>query len=187
MNDEVRSQLQGALQVGGEEGVVHRHPGAAAMGDFRDGGDVRDVHHRIGGGLEEDHLRLGPERRLDRGEIRGVHPGEGKTQALQQAGEVAEGAAVDVPGYDGVIAGLEHRHQRLDGRHAGSEGVTGVSPFQRRHLLFESAAGGVLNAGVFELRRLAELMLDVGGGLVDGNGHRAGTGVRLLAGMDGAG
>ena len=53
-------------------------------------------------------------------------------------------------------------------------------------LLLESAAGGVLDAGVLELGRLAQPLLHVGGRLIDGHRHRAGARIRRLAGVDGA-
>jgi hypothetical protein len=106
---------EGELQVGGEEGVVHRHQRAAVVGEPGDRGDVADVHDRIGRGLQVNQLRLGAQRRLDLREIGGVHPGEGEAVGLQEPGEEAVGAAIDVARDHRVVAALEQGHQTCDG------------------------------------------------------------------------
>ena len=70
-------------------------------------------------------------------------------------------------------------------RHSRRKSVTGAARFQHRHVLFKRRACWILRSSVFEAFMFAEALLDVGGGLVDGDRYCAGCGIRLLAGVDG--
>ena len=83
MDHEVGAELERPLQVGREEGVVDRHRDAAPVRELGDGGDVGDLHQRVGGRLEEDQPRLRTQRARDRGEVAGVDPGDAQPIAIE--------------------------------------------------------------------------------------------------------
>ena len=104
--------------------------------------------------------------------------------ARQHLVEEAERAAVGVLRDDDVVAGLEHRADRGDRRHAGREGEPGLAALDRRDVLLEREARRILRARVLVALVHAQLVLDVGGCLIDGRDDRAGRRIRLLAGVE---
>ncbi len=118
--------------------------------------------------------------------VGGVHVGEFHAIAGQNLIEQARHAAVEVVAADHVVAGLEHGADGVDGRHAAGEDARGDAAFERRQVFFQAGARGIGNAGVFVALVLAEFLLNVGGGRVDGDRDGAGFGVRLLADVNGA-
>jgi len=86
-----------------------------------------------------------------------------------------------------VIAGLQHCRDGVDGGHAAGKDAGGYSAFERGQVFFEAVARGIRDAGVFVSLVLADALLHVGGGGVDGDSDRSGEGVGLLAIVDGAG
>ena len=106
MDDEVGAELERALQVRREEGVVDRHQDAAPVRELGHRRDVGDLHHRVGGGLEEDQARLRSERARHRVEVAGVDPGDAQPVALEHLLEEPVGAAVDGARRDHVVVRL---------------------------------------------------------------------------------
>ena len=51
LHGDVRAELQGTLQVGGHEGIVHDQQGAVAVHQLRNRGNVGDLQGRVRGGL----------------------------------------------------------------------------------------------------------------------------------------
>src|SRR5262249_60295552 len=96
-------------------------------------------------------------------------------------------AAIEVGARDDVIAGLEQVQDVVDGGEAARECQPEASVLERREVRLQRAARGVLAARVGEALVHARLALRERGGLVDGDGDRAGGGVVGLARVDGAG
>ena len=143
-----------------------------------DGGDVGQPQHRVGRRLEEQHPRLRRDRGLDLIELRGVDVAERQPVARQHLVEQPERAAVGVVGDDDVIAGREQLGDRVDRRHARGEGEAGPAALDRREVGFERGARRVLRARVLVALVPAELLLHVGGRLVDRRDDRARRRVR---------
>ena len=118
----------------------------------------------------------------------GVDVGEGDRRAGQHLVEEPERPAVGVPRDDHMVAGLEHRADRADRRHSGRKRERRLAAFDRRDVALERKARRILRARVLEALVDAELVLHVGGGLVDRRDDGAGGWIRLLAGVqaDGA-
>ena len=69
MHDEVDAELERPLDVGAAEGVVGDRDHALAPGERRDALKIDDAQQRVGRRFDPQHLRFGPDRRLDRGEV----------------------------------------------------------------------------------------------------------------------
>lgn len=72
---EIGPQLDGPLVEGGGEGVVHTEKRSVAVGDVRDGGDIRDGQGGIARRLDVNELGVGADGRLHIGGIGRVHKG----------------------------------------------------------------------------------------------------------------
>ena len=178
---DVRAQLERALEIGGEEGVVHHRDCARALGQRGDAADVRHAHHRVGRRLEVDHFRPLAQLRFHRGGVAEVGQQEADAEAAENLFQQPVGAAVDVVGDNDLVAALQ---QREAGRHRGQpacERERAHAAVEQAHFFLQRAAGGVVAAGV-GVGRFA--VVDEGGGLVDGAGdggdaaavHRRGVG-----------
>ena len=84
IGDDIGPQLQRALQRAGGEGVVHHADDTMLARQRADGFDIDDIHGRIGGGLEEEHLGVGADRRLPRIQIAAIDRRRLDTKARQQ-------------------------------------------------------------------------------------------------------
>ena len=107
--------------------------------------------------------------------------------ALGDPGEEPVRAAVRVVGDHHVVAGPADRPQQgvLGGQAAG-EGQPDPAALQRGQALLERVPGRVAGAAVLVAQPgRADGVLGVRAGLVDRWDHRAGPGLRLLAGVDG--
>ncbi len=94
MQDDVRAQFQGVLQVGRAEGVVHQHRNAFGLGDFRHSLDVGQNQRRVGGSFQVDQFGVFRDGLGEVGRIRGVDLGDGDAHARQGMREELVGAAV---------------------------------------------------------------------------------------------
>jgi hypothetical protein len=65
MEHHVGAQFERPLEPRRHERVVHHHRDATRLGDRHHGGDVGELHERVGGRLDEHHARLRRERRGD--------------------------------------------------------------------------------------------------------------------------
>ena len=119
--DEVGAELDRPLDVGAGERVVDDQPDVVAVREVGRGAQVGDPHHRVGRRLDEQHPRRRRHRALDLVELRRVDVAERQLIARQHLVEQPERAAVGVVGDDDVIAGLQHRGDRADRRHARRE------------------------------------------------------------------
>ena len=83
-----------------------------------------------------------------------------------------------------MVAALQHRRDGADGGHAGRERERRLPAFDRREIALERRARRILRARVLEALVLAELLLDVGRGLIDRRDDGAGRRIGLLAGVE---
>src|SRR5437667_7507858 len=88
---------------------------------------------------------------------------------------------------DDVIATLVHSADCIDGGHSAGKNARSDSALERRQVLFQSIARRIGNSGVFVAFVLAEFLLNVSRGGVNGNGYRACGGIGLLAIVNSAG
>jgi hypothetical protein len=181
---QVGAELDRTLNVGARERVVDDEPGVVVVGEIRRGAQVGDPHDRVGRRLDEQHPRRRLHRPLDLVELRRVHVGERQVVAREDLVEEPERAAVGVVRHDDVVAGLQHRGNRADGRHARREGEARLAGFDGREVAFERHARRILRAAVLVALVLAELFLHVGRRLVDRSDDGAGGGVGFLAGVE---
>src|SRR5262249_21923368 len=88
---------------------------------------------------------------------------------------------------DDMLACLDERRDRSDRRHPGGESPCPRAAFEHRQVLFEGAPRWILRARVLVTSILAESLLNVGRGLIDRNGNRAGLRIRSVARVDAIG
>lgn len=186
VHDHVCAQVERALEVAGEKRVVHDEDGACVVCEVRERGDVRDVHHGAGGGLEEEALRVALDRALDGVEVGEVHEIELDAVALRvHVDEQAVRTAVQVVAHEKTVAVLEHLEQGGDGRHAACVGVRLEPAFERCDRVLELEHRGVAASAVDKARRLVQGGVREGCRLVDGEGNRPGLRIAALVAVDG--
>ena len=184
VHHDVRAELDGALQIRAEEGVVHGDGDAALVGDGGNGGDIGEDHGGIGGRLDVDHSRIRAQSRANSLGIGRVHKTELDAELAKKLRRQPIDAAVDGVGKNGVVAGTQQPKHGVDGRHAGSKDVSRVASLEAGHAALQSAPVGMLGAGVFVAFILSERLLHVRGGLKNRGDDGARGGLRLLADMD---
>ena len=88
---DVGAVLERPLEERRGEGVVHHEEVAVRLGEVADGGEVDQVHHRVGGRLAVDHAGGGRERALHVGHVAHVHEGELEPEAPRRSAPSAAG------------------------------------------------------------------------------------------------
>ena len=195
VDDDVRAELQRALEDGGRERVVDDDHDAVLLGELADRLDVRDAPGRVRGGLEVDHLGVVADGLRDLLDLRRVDGG-GLDAVLRDGLEEAHGAAVQRVAPDHVLARVHERpHGARDGAHAGAERRARDAALHLGDELLELVHGGVAEARVDVALLLAREQVgalldvvedergrledgedvrvaDVGLGAVEGAGHR---------------
>ncbi len=196
VHDDVRAELDGALQERGGEGVVHEQQGAVLVGDLGGGGDIGEHDGGVGRGLDEDDLGVRLHGGAEGVEIGGVDEGRLDAEAAEVALHDHPRRAVDRRGADQVVALVEQREgHRAEGGHPGTGGEALGAALEGGHGLFEAGDGGVAHAGVDVAvglsgetsGALGAVGEGEGGGLDDRRRHGAGGLVDVLAGVDGLG
>ena len=189
---DIGAQLQHMLHRGRGERAVHHHPDVGS-GDVLDGPDVRHLHHGIVGGLEIDHLGVGPDGGLHGLQVAGVHAGDLHAHAGQIGGGHVVGAAVDRRVKDGVVAGVQERsHHGTHSAHAGGRRHRVLAALHGGAFQLKGPGGGVAAAGVDESGDLVGKLCGAlfhrfkaeGGRLINRSGKGAVSLVRLLSRVD---
>ena len=181
MQDDVRAQFQGILQVRCAEGVVHQHGNALGLGDFHHGGNVGQNQRRVGRSFQVDQFGLLGDGPGEVGRVVGRNLGDGDAHARQRLGEELVSAAVKgVAGHDVVthLATVQHRGGRRG--HAAGQSQGGFTLFQIGELGFEGRLGGVAQprvdvAGILAPengRAMFGVLEGEGRALEDGGAHR---------------
>ena len=115
---DVRAERQGLLEMRREEGIVDGEQGAVFVRERRERRDVRDLHHRVRRGLNEDELRLRAHTLADECEVAHVDVFEGDAVARKDFFGETHRAAVEVFAHQDVIARRKKRENELHRRHA---------------------------------------------------------------------
>ena len=185
MDDEVGAELERLLQVGRGEGVVDREQRAGLVGCLRRGGDVDHAEQGVRGRLDPDEADVVVEIvGKARVELLGRDVAEAVALGLVDLGGHAVDAAVDVPDQHDAVARIEQVHDRRRRREAGGEGDAVACALEARERDLERGASRVRGARVVVALVLADRLLHVGRGLVDGRDHRSGHRIGLLPDMD---
>src|SRR6185295_18742242 len=188
MEDEIRPEVERALEHGGRPGVVDQSRGAVGSCQRGERSDVRDAEERIRRGLDPDQTRLPPQRLLDLGDL--VHAYDARLEPPAAEGleqEVAR-AVKDVVRDDHVVARRERLEERRGGGRAGRESRRLGSPLERGESSLEIAAVRLALAGVGEAPRVGAVLLPFERRReVDRRRHAARGGFDSAAGMDGEG
>ena len=187
VEDHVRPEGQGLLEVGGGERVVHHNIRVVGVAQVTEGFDVDDPHERIGGGLHPEELRVLRERRFHPAQIAQVHERRVDVEWLKDLPHEPVRAAVEVVGGHHVVAGPQALHDRVDAGHPRAERDAVLGPFEAGEIPFESGPRGIGDARVLVPLVPARGLLSVRGGLIDGCHDRPGGGIGLLARVHRAG
>ena len=191
--DDVGAQLDRPAEVRRREGVVDQQRQAVVV---RDGGNARDVEHLEAGVAErlaEHEPRLGPDRRAEGARVARVDQRGGDAEARQRVDEQVVAAAVERARRDDMAARPHQRHHReRERRLARRRADRADAALERREPLFEHRRRRVRDARIDVARarqveqrgRLVGVAEDVGRGLVDRHGARAGRRVGPVAGVD---
>ena len=174
------------MQIRGREGVVDDQEGPRGVGDLGDAGQVRDAQVGIRRGLDPDHPGLGADRRGHGVDGTHVHRG-GAADAGENLLEEPAGPAVDVLAEQDVPPRRQRPGHRVLRGHARGEGEAVRGLLERRQGRLQGAPGGIGRTGVLVALVGPHLLLDVGGGLVDGDDRRPGRWVGVLPHVDGPG
>ena len=181
MQDDVRAQIQGVLQVGGAEGVVHQDRDASFVGESRHRRDVRQDERGVGRGLQVDQAGPVGDGGREVGRIIGWHFGYRDAQAGQGLGKELVGSAVQgVSGHDMVPGPAAGEHRGRGRGHAAGQGQGGFPVFQIRHFRLQGRGGRVAQSRVHVAGILAAedgrpvfgALEGEGGALEDGRAHR---------------
>src|ERR671917_91258 len=207
VDDDVRAEIQGPLQAGGAEGVVHDQGGAGGPGYLGDARHVGDAQKRVGdrlyyqgAGLKLGHLLL------YRPEVGGVHKAGLDAARAEDLHEQRRRRAVELLRRQdrGAARKLRRGERRVGGGHPRGEGERPgsgdtVRRFQGGESLLEGAHRRVVVAGVAVALLLAaehavgrlDVRVGEGGRGVDGGRDRVEASLvavlvhPALAGVDG--
>src|SRR5260370_13001622 len=120
-------------------------------------------------------------------ESRGRGGGKCRPKGGKQVFERAGGPAVEIVTRDNVVAGFQHGHDGVDGRHATGEHARCRTAFERCEVSLQAVAGWIRYTRVFVTLILSDFFLNVSRGRVDGGGDGSSGGIGLLSHMGGAG
>ena len=123
LHHKVRAQLDGPLVEGRGKGVVHAQQCAVAVGNVRDGRNVRDHERRVARRLDMDELGVGADSRLHVGGIGGVDNGRLHAEfVVEQLIEQPVDRDVRHAGEDHMVALIQQREKQPAQRgHAGGQ------------------------------------------------------------------
>jgi len=163
--DQIGAQLQGPLEVGGQEGVVDGQDQilADSMDELGNGLNVGHLDQRIRGRLDPHQLGLRLDGGLNKVQIRGVHEGGGDSQAGGYLTDQAVGSSVYIVAHDDVIAAAQHGQHGGGGSQSRREGQTELGVVQGGEARFQDSPGGISATGVLVAPVLARSILLEGG------------------------
>ena len=182
VNDHIRAQVDGVLQIGRSEGAVDDQLHAFMLvNDLGDRFDVGDLQGRVGRGLHIDQRRIGLDGVCNILGIRGVDSGVGDPKIGQDLSKQRKRASVDDVAEDHVVAGLQAGQScRGDGTEAGSQRQRRFCVLQMGYFSLQFVAGRTAETAVdealvhmlIEVDSAVKVVQDKGRGLID----RAGMG-----------
>ena len=188
VHDDVRAQLEGALQDRRRKSVVHDQQAAHLVREGRDRGDVGDQQERVRGRFHPHDLGArGADDALGLGQVGEVHGlGGDALGGLDDAQELV-GAAVHVRRVHDVIAGARQQaDHRVLGAHARGKREAVRRPLQGRERTRERVGRRVAAAPVLvAFSQLAGPILHERRSDVDRRHHVTRHGVGVKPGVDG--
>ena len=187
VHDDVRSELDGALQVGAHERVIDRDGDVPLAGKLRNGRNVGHVHGRIRGRFDVQHLGVRAHGHAHSFGHRSVHEAEFQPKMHQQLRGKPENAAIHGFRQNHVVSGAQQTENGIDSCHSRGENVSAVPAFELGNGAFESFAIRVAGTRVVVSLVLSELFVDIRRSLIDRRDDRARGRIRLLAHMNGIG
>jgi hypothetical protein len=187
MHDEIEAVLERALHRRACKGVVGDGEDAALLRDLRHHGEIDELQHRIGRGLDPDETRLRPDRRLDRGAVAEIDVADAKTgRALAHAGEETVCAAIEIVGGEHMRALRQEIEDGGGAGHAGGEGEALRAALEIGDAALIGHARRILRARIFVAFVDAGTLLHVSRGGIDRRHDRARRGIGRLAGVNAA-
>ena len=190
VHDDVRAERERLLQVRRRERVVNDNEGAGPVTDLDESRDVADLHERVTGGLDPQHLRRGLVDGTAHGaQIAHVDRGEGDAPRNKDAVDETVGSAVDVVAHHDTVAWRKDRAQQgILGCKTRREAERVRTALERGQLQLQRGACRVTTARVLvAAAETADAILDEGRREVDGRHDRAGGWIEFLPRMNGAG
>ncbi len=184
VHDDMRAELDGALEVRAKECVIHDEGDPSVGGKLAKRGEVSDPQGGVRRSLHIKHFGVRAERAEHRLLRRGVDKGEFKAKMHQELRGEAEDSAVNGFGYYSVITGTQKTKDSVNSSHAGREYIRALAAFQFSDGALESFAIRMIGSRVVVTFVFAELGLDIGGSLVDRRDDGTGSGIRFLSHMN---
>jgi len=176
MNHDVRAQFDRALQIGTQKCVIDHHREVALARQLGNRRDISNAERGVGRRFEVQHFRIWTQRPAHEIGYGGVHEAEFQAEVHEELRGKTKYAAVDRFGKDHVIARAQKPEDRVDPRHARRENVGAVAAFQLGNRAFQRFAVRVIRSRVIVALVLAQLFVDVRGGLIDGRDDGSGGG-----------
>src|SRR5882724_10792386 len=121
MDDHVRSQGDGLLEIWRHESVVHDDVDFLAVANFADSFDIAEGHQRVGGRLDIDHAGVFAQGAFYVSDVGSVYIREFHSEVCQNLIEQALHATIKIVAADHVVTGFEHRADSIDGRHTAGK------------------------------------------------------------------
>jgi hypothetical protein len=186
VDDEVRSELERALEERAHERIVHDQQRAPPVGGLGERGHVADLHERVGRGLDPEEVELAGGA-VERPRIARVQERELHAVPRQDLREQAVSPSVNVVGDDHALAGLDQRHHGVGGGQAGGEAIGVGAALEGGQVLLERPPGRVVGARVLIPLVTPDPFLHVSRRLEDGRHDGARGRVRLLPSVNAIG
>ncbi len=161
MDDDVRAELDGALEIRTEECVVDDERDAAFGSQLAKRREVRDSQSRVRRSFHVQHLCVWAER-AEHGVLRRcVDKSKFKAEVNQELRGQAEDSAVNGFGDYRVIARTKQAEDSVNGGHAGSKYIGALTAFQFGDGALQSFAIRMIGSRVVVAFVFAELGLDI--------------------------
>src|SRR4029077_3662539 len=130
VDDDMRAQFDGPLEVRAEECVIDDERDAPLSGELAERGEIRDPQGGVRGSLHIKHFGVRAERAEHRILRRGVDKGEFEAEVHQELCGEAEDSAVNGFRDYGVIAGAQKTKDSVNRSHAGGKYIGTLAAFQ---------------------------------------------------------
>jgi hypothetical protein len=187
VDDEIRAELERALEHGREEGVVDDDARAGRMRERADGLDVRDPQQRIARRLDEHERRLARDRRVQGRRVVEVDELDAEVALARERIQQAPGAAVAVVRRDEQVVRPEQVTDEVDGRHARARDDPARAAVERGERLTQCVACRIRRARVVVTALPLEAVEAEGAREIDRRHDRAVRGIAADGCAHGAG
>ena len=156
LDNDICAEIERLLEMRREKCVVCDKQSLVLVGDIRKRTDVRDEHHRVGGRLDEDDLRLTAHLRTDERRVAHIDIVEGDAVTAVYIICEAYGTAVEILGQECVVARTAEGKDKIDRGHSRGERPCAPPALEERNCLLESTARRIRDAAVVIAGALTE-------------------------------